>query len=661
MANKPTLKEILPQLRAWCAVNNVSVQSVYDTCHGMTLQELVYYLFGVVKDAVEDVVNYENDFKELYDYVHNYFDNLDVQNEINSKLDEMLSDGSLAQLLYDIMPLANVKNYGAVGDGVTDDTQAFKNAIADNNYSGILIPQGQYKITETLYVTKNIDVVGNKNSVILFYPNADNYDCFVCVGNVEEKNSIENATVENTFIQCSNAGNYAIGDMVLISATDKIAESARDYDTKQQISKIVSIDGNTIELADALLFDYTTGNNSSVQKINSISVNFSGVNIKCENYENYSKGIHLNYCENVQITNCHGELFDYSVITLEHCYNFSITKCSGFVLENKETQYLITVEWSYNGNVANCYGNSMRTAIDVSKVSGNITVSNNNVTGNINTHASINIIISNNTISNGIIMIRGTKTTVSNNIVNCINQSCILFDETALEIGDIFLLNNMFSGMVETYIPKKIVIENNTITRSSGAGLKCNITSVEWTIIKNNCFYNFDSCIDFSGCNSINNVIILDNLFSNIVTALKLTSLATAGLNCQIKNNTFYATNPIVIRGINHVIIEGNFFSEKASNSIMWSSGAIDSSNIYLMNNINLSTTYFFVQESNNQVISNVFENNNVSSSSLSRYLKASFTGIYHTVYTDTTNGNVYEVCMTNGEISSSIHNSVGV
>lgn len=103
MSEKPTLKQILPQLQSWCAVNNVSVQSVYDQCHGMSLQELVYYLFGAVKQASEEVVDYEDQFKELYNYVHDYFDNLDVQNEINNKLNDMVNDGTLESMIQPIL------------------------------------------------------------------------------------------------------------------------------------------------------------------------------------------------------------------------------------------------------------------------------------------------------------------------------------------------------------------------------------------------------------------------------------------------------------------------------------------------------------------------------------------------------------------------------
>lgn len=51
------------------------------------------------KEWYEWQTNIQNKFDDLYNYVNNYFDNLDVQDEINKKLDEMLKDGTLGTLL----------------------------------------------------------------------------------------------------------------------------------------------------------------------------------------------------------------------------------------------------------------------------------------------------------------------------------------------------------------------------------------------------------------------------------------------------------------------------------------------------------------------------------------------------------------------------------
>ena len=49
---------------------------------------------------------------------------------------------------------ANVKDFGAVGDGVADDTQAFKRAIAETEYGAIEIPRGRYVLTGPLHIKK---------------------------------------------------------------------------------------------------------------------------------------------------------------------------------------------------------------------------------------------------------------------------------------------------------------------------------------------------------------------------------------------------------------------------------------------------------------------------------------------------------------------------
>lgn len=72
-----------------------------------------------------------------------------------------LPDFSFAGYRYGEAPIptpavvANVMNFGAVGDGIADDTTAFENAIAAVNNGAILIPAGRYKITRVLYIRKS--------------------------------------------------------------------------------------------------------------------------------------------------------------------------------------------------------------------------------------------------------------------------------------------------------------------------------------------------------------------------------------------------------------------------------------------------------------------------------------------------------------------------
>lgn len=49
---------------------------------------------------------------------------------------------------------ANVRDFGAKGDGVADDTEAFVRALAAVSNGAVLVPAGRYKITDILYIRK---------------------------------------------------------------------------------------------------------------------------------------------------------------------------------------------------------------------------------------------------------------------------------------------------------------------------------------------------------------------------------------------------------------------------------------------------------------------------------------------------------------------------
>lgn len=60
--------------------------------------------------------------------------------------------------LPEIQSWANLKSLGAKGDGVADDTKAIQDAIA--NYKTIYIPQGRYRVSETIKLKSNTVLIG---------------------------------------------------------------------------------------------------------------------------------------------------------------------------------------------------------------------------------------------------------------------------------------------------------------------------------------------------------------------------------------------------------------------------------------------------------------------------------------------------------------------
>lgn len=122
---------------------------VYDNSlsYYETLCKVVDYLNNVIEN-VETTEDNLNALKEAYDllqgYVNTYFDNLDVQEEINNKLDELVAQGYFANFFTNFV---TPEQYGAVGDGITDDTVAITAAI--NTGKAVVFANGAtYIVTE---------------------------------------------------------------------------------------------------------------------------------------------------------------------------------------------------------------------------------------------------------------------------------------------------------------------------------------------------------------------------------------------------------------------------------------------------------------------------------------------------------------------------------
>lgn len=71
----------------------------------------------------------------------------------------------------DIIPAggASVTDYGAVGDGFTDDLQAFEDALADNTC--VFVPSGNYYLSDSIYLNESQVLYGNADTSVLQFRN----------------------------------------------------------------------------------------------------------------------------------------------------------------------------------------------------------------------------------------------------------------------------------------------------------------------------------------------------------------------------------------------------------------------------------------------------------------------------------------------------------
>lgn len=100
MSNIPdrnVLKDITP-FRFWC---QKVLPLTYDD--SLSYYELLCKVVDHLNNATEDILLLDDDIAKMYTFVDEYFTNLDVQNEINEKLDSMASDGSLEAVVQPVV------------------------------------------------------------------------------------------------------------------------------------------------------------------------------------------------------------------------------------------------------------------------------------------------------------------------------------------------------------------------------------------------------------------------------------------------------------------------------------------------------------------------------------------------------------------------------
>ena len=140
-----------------------AVPMVFD--NSMSYYEALCALWKWLQDDVIDVINnnasvtndyidltneYTEKFIELKNYVDTYFDNLDVQEEINHKLDEMAEDGSLQVLINNFLQPNVTWTFDTVADMQASDNLVEGGYARTLGYSSITDKcGGLYKIVST--------------------------------------------------------------------------------------------------------------------------------------------------------------------------------------------------------------------------------------------------------------------------------------------------------------------------------------------------------------------------------------------------------------------------------------------------------------------------------------------------------------------------------
>jgi parallel beta-helix repeat protein len=485
----------------------------------------------------------------------------------------------LAKGLNTINGTVNVKDFGAVGDGVADDTAALQATLNAASSGGtVVIPAGRYVCNSTLNVGDRTHISGY--GAILDFSSGNNSARLKIEGSTEGAVSLtSNAAKGDSSITITSASGLSAGDLLLLSSNALIPAAALGVSTTEKLGEFVvvrNIAGTTVNLDTILNDSYNTTDTAIIRKvIPRANVTIEGLEIVgkgplgTDNSTN-DTGINALYCRQLSVRNCKVVNCDYNGIRLDQCYecvvdsntvrhsyrgsdSFANVIQYGIVALNATSNLAITNNSVVGGKHSIAW--SENTTND--GVGRNVVVSHNYLTGSwaaaISTHVTNeNFTIHGNYISAASrgLDIRVRRCVISNNVIrNVRSGEGISLSQTA---SDIFITGNTIddavfgirmynTGLPASATPYNVKVSNNIISSISNQGIL---------------FQQSQNAGDFIG------FVVSDNILQDV--AGDSVRFDGAFYSPAVINNYFRNTNvgvgyAVNLRGTNRAQVTGNY------------------------------------------------------------------------------------------------------
>jgi parallel beta-helix repeat protein len=264
-----------------------------------------------------------------------------------------------SQSIYKNADIASLRDFGAVGNGSTDDSAAV--LLALNSGSKLIDGGGlTYRLNSNITVTADNFILQNAHFSLI--SNSSGGPAIRFSGTQASAVALTSSTSKgaNTVVVSSTAG-FNADDYAWIMS-DVIFATGTINTKVGQIVKIKAVNGATsMTLHEDVLYSFNTADNATIAKITPKSnitfrhVSFTGANA------NLQEAVEFDKCVNVCCENCSFSYVDRGAIDLVRCANVVVSDTSVRYARLAGFSYgVIMQQGCYGVRIANCYGEDTR-------------------------------------------------------------------------------------------------------------------------------------------------------------------------------------------------------------------------------------------------------------------------------------------------------------